>query len=104
MRLQWHPEAIQEFLKLETKIQEYLNKQIEKLPEKGVNWEKVDLVKREKIGLDAYRLKLNPRDNDEINHRIIFDITNDSNYKIIKLGNRPDFYDLENLEEAEQRI
>jgi mRNA-degrading endonuclease RelE of RelBE toxin-antitoxin system len=48
MRLQWHPEAIQEFLKLETKIQEYLNKQIEKLPEKGVKWEKVDLVKRKK--------------------------------------------------------
>jgi len=104
MRLQWHPEAIQEFLELKTKTQQYLNNYIEKLPEKDLNWEKIRLVKREKIGLDAYRLKLNPEEKDEINHRIIFDITNDSNYKIVKLGNRPDFYNLENLEEAKQRI
>ena len=104
MGLQWHPEAIQEFLELETKIQGYLNKYIEKLPKKDLNWEKVGRVKREKIGLDAYRLKLNPENREEINHRIIFDINNDSDYKIVKIGNRPGFYDLENLEEAEQRI
>lgn len=103
MRLQWHPEAIQEFLELDTKIQEYLNNYIEKLPDKGINWEKVGRVKREKIGLDAYRLKLNPEDKDEINHRIIFDI-DENKFKIVKLGTRPEFYDLENLEEAKQRI
>lgn len=50
------------------------------------------------------RLQWHPEDKDEINHRIIFDVTDDSDYKIVKLGPRPDFYDLENLEEAEQRI
>ena len=103
MTVQWHPEAVQEFLELETRVQEHLNK-IEKLPEKGLNWEKVSMVKRQKIGLDAYRLKLDPEETQEVNHRIIFDITDDNEYIIVKLGRRPAFYTLENLEEAKERI
>ena len=104
MGLQWHPEAIQEFLELETSTQEYLNKYVEKLPEKGLDWEKVGRVKRKNIGLDAYILKLIPEHREEINHRIIFKITDDNNCKIVKIGNRPNFYNLENLEEAKKRI
>lgn len=104
MRKEWHPEAIEEFLKLDQKAQEYINSEIEKLPEKGLNWKKVERIKREKIGLDAYKIKLKPGKIDEINHRIIFKIKNDNKYTIVKIGRRPSFYNLKNLEEAKKRI
>lgn len=103
MKIKWHPEAIEEFLSLDSSLQNYIEDKIQRLPEKGLKRDKVGRVNREKIGLDAYRLKLNPEEEPDINHRVIFDIA-DGNYEIILIDIRPDFYDIENLEKAKNRI
>lgn len=104
MRLQWAPRAIQEFLELDPEIQKHVNGCLEELPRRGLKWEKVRLIRRDRMALSAHRLKIDLDQKDQIDHRVIFDITEGGEYKIIKLGRRPDFYDLENLEEAQKRM
>jgi mRNA-degrading endonuclease RelE of RelBE toxin-antitoxin system len=104
MNIRWHEDAVEEFLELEPEAQEYITSRIDELPEKGLKWEKVESVRRDKVGLTAFRLKLDPGDRKEINHRIIFDIVEKGEFKIVKLGRRPEFYSLENLEEAQKRL
>ena len=104
MRLQWAPRAIQEFLELDPETQRHVNERLEELPQRGLKWEKVRPIKRDRIDLSAHRLKIDPDQKDQINHRVIFDVTEGGEYKIIKLGRRPEFYDLENLVEAQKRM
>jgi mRNA-degrading endonuclease RelE of RelBE toxin-antitoxin system len=101
--VKWHPIAVSEFLALDNNIQEDVNQKVEKLPDKGLSWEDVSRVKRERIGLDAFRLKINPEDNSAVNHRIIFDVDN-ADFLIATIGVRPDFYTLENLKKVEKRL
>lgn len=102
MGLDWHPKAVEEFLNLDESIQELVNNRIEKLPEKGLEWEKVGLVDRSEIGLSCYRLKVVGEDS-RLNHRVLFRVK-DEKFLILKVGKRPNFYDLENLEEARNRL
>ena len=102
MNIDWHPGAVEEFLSLDESIQEPVNNRVEKLPEKGLEWEKVGLVDRPEITLSCYRLKL-AEESSDLNHRVLFKVI-DGNYLILKVGKRPDFYDLENLEEAKKRL
>jgi mRNA-degrading endonuclease RelE of RelBE toxin-antitoxin system len=102
MNIEWHKKAEKEFLDLPETVQKEIKTQIERLPEEGTGWDKVELIIREKIGFKAYRLKIAPDDNDNLNHRIIFDIV-ESNYEIYKIGKRPGFYDKDNLKEIEKR-
>ncbi|MFB6116239.1 MAG: type II toxin-antitoxin system RelE/ParE family toxin [Candidatus Nanosalina sp.] len=102
MDIKWHKEAEKEFLQFPDRIQEKLKPYIEKLPEKGLNWDKVRLIEREDIGLEAYRIKVMPEEDRELNHRVIFDVEG-QNYVIYKIGQRPEFYGKENLREVEER-
>ena len=102
MNIGWHPGAVEEFLNLEQQLQKKVNAEIEKLPEEGLKWEKVGLVNRPEISLSCYRLKL-AEEGSNLNHRVLFKVI-DNSYLILKLGKRPDFYDLENLEEAKKRL
>ncbi|MFB6294154.1 MAG: hypothetical protein ABEI97_00180 [Candidatus Nanohaloarchaea archaeon] len=103
MTVKWHPAAVQEFLALDDEAQEQVNHHIEKLPENGLSWEKVERVKREHMGLDAFRLKIDPDDAPATNHRVLFDVDN-STFFIAKIGVRPGFYHPDNLGEAEKRL
>lgn len=102
MEILWNKEAKEEFLDLEKEIQEEINKYKDKLPEKGLKWEKVGLVFDSGLDLEAFKLKINPEDKEEINHRLIFDVEKDS-YVVYKVGERPDFYDSDNLEGVNKR-
>lgn len=102
MNIDWHPRAVEEFLDLEQRLQEKVSTEIEKIPEKGLKWEKVGLVDRPEISLSCYRLKL-VEEGSDLNHRVLFKVI-DGNYLILKMGKRPGFYDLENLEEAKKRL
>jgi hypothetical protein len=44
---------------------------------------KVGQIKREKIGINAVKLKLNSENIGEVNHKIVSEITEDINYKIL---------------------
>lgn len=102
MNIDWHPGAVEEFLNLEQQLQEKVSTEIEKLTEEGLKWNKVGLVDRPETGLSCYRLKLVEQGSD-LNHRVLFKVI-DGNYLILKVGKRPGFYDLENLEEAKKRL
>lgn len=103
MDIKWNIEAEKEFLQLPNHIQEKLRSYIEKLLEKGLEWDKVGFIQREDIGLEVYRIKIMPENVEELNHRVIFDIEGQS-YVIYKVGPRPGFYREENLREVENRI
>ncbi len=102
MELKWNLEAEKEFRNLENKVQEKIKTEIEKLPEKGLEWDKVGPVLKPKIDLKVFRIKINPEDNENLKHRIIFDVENQK-YIIYKVGNRTKFYSRENLEEVTDR-
>jgi hypothetical protein len=57
---------------------------------------------RKNMDLNCYRLKITDGSQD-LNHRAIFGIK-DNNFMIYKVGERPGFYDDENLRDAERRI
>lgn len=100
MKLDWHPTAVEELLELEETVQEEIIGEIEKLPDKGLEWKKVGLVDRPEIGFTGYRIKLESGD---LNHRVLFKIQDETFY-VLKVGRRPDFYHLENLAEARDRL
>jgi mRNA-degrading endonuclease RelE of RelBE toxin-antitoxin system len=100
MDIKWNGEAEEEFLQLPKHIQEKLKSYIEKLSGKGLEWDKAELIEREDIGLEVYRIKIMPENGEELNHRVIFDIE-DQSYVIYKVGSRPGFYSEENLREVE---
>lgn len=64
--------------------------------------EKVGPVFDPEIDLEVFRIKIDPEESNEINHRIIFDVE-DQKYVIYKVGERPKFYSKENLEEVKDR-
>ena len=103
MDIEWKKEAEKEFLQLPKDIQRKIKPYIEKIPEKGLNWEKIGFVQREDLGLEVYRLKIMPEEDETVNHRVIFDVQG-QNYVIYKVGKRPGFYEDENLREVEERI
>lgn len=103
MDLEWHPEAVEEFLELAEDVQKELNETLETLPDKGLEWNRVELVDRPEIDFTCYRLKIDPDRKPEINHRILFKVVEDS-FLILKIGKRPEFYTLENLEKARKRL
>ena len=103
MDIKWNGEAEEEFLQLPNHIQEKLRSYIERLSEKGLEWDKVELIEREDIGLEVYRIKIMDGNGEELNHRVIFDIE-DQSYVIYKVGSRRGFYSEENLREVEDRI
>lgn len=103
MDIEWNSEAEEEFLQLPNHVQERIKPYIEKLPEKGLNWDRVGFIEREDIGLEAYRIKIMPEDDEGLNHRVIFDVEGQK-YVIYKVGRRPGFYDEENLKQVENRI
>lgn len=100
MEIEWNSEAEKEFLQLPKNIQRGVKSCIEKLPEKGLNWDKVEYIGREDLDLEVFRLKIN---SEEVNHRVIFDVK-DQKYIIYKVGRRPGFYEKESLSEVENRI
>lgn len=102
LEIDWDLEAEKEFQDLSYKAQEKVRKEIEKLPEKGLKWEKVGPVFKPEIDLEAYRIKVDPEDKEGINHRIIFDVK-DQKYIIYKVGRRPGFYEKRNLKEIKDR-
>lgn len=102
LELKWNLEAEKEFLKLEKEVQEKIKTEIEKLPEKGLNWSKVGPLFNSEIGLNVFRIKINPENSDKINHRIIFDVEGQK-YVIYKVSNRAKFYSQENLKEVKDR-
>lgn len=103
MDVEWTSEAEKEFLQLPDHVQKEIKSYIEKLPEKGLNWDKVGFIQREDIGLEVYRIKIMSEADKELNHRVLFDVEG-TKYVIYKVGRRPGFYDEENLREAEDRI
>jgi len=100
MEIEWNSEAEKEFLQLPENIQREVKSCIEKLPEKGLNWDRVEYVERRDLDLEVFRLKIK---SEEANHRVIFDIEG-QNYVIYKVGRRPGFYKKESLSEVENRI
>lgn len=102
MEVEWHPDAREEFLKLEPETQEVVRDYKNELAEKGLKWDKVGLVSCPGLGLEAFRLKIDPGEHEEVNHRLIFDI-DDQEIVIYKAGKREGFYNRENLKEAEER-
>lgn len=102
MELDWATKAVEEFLELEDEVQQKILKAIEKLPEKGLEWEKIELIDRPKINFNCYRIKIDP-DKPNINHRVLFKVREKS-YMVLKIGVRPEFYSLDNLKEAQNRL
>jgi mRNA-degrading endonuclease RelE of RelBE toxin-antitoxin system len=103
MNIEWNSEAEEELLQHPDNIQKKIKAYIEKLPEKGLNWDKVGFIERKDIGLEVYRIKIMPENDEELNHRVIFD-TEGQKYVIYKVGPRTGFYDEENLRQVEKRI
>ena len=101
LEIRWNLEAEKEFRSLKENIQKKARKEIEKLPEKGLKWENVSPVFDLGIGLEAFRIKITS-DSEEINHRIIFDVEEQS-YVIYKVGPRSGFYSSESLKEVKDR-
>lgn len=102
MALKWNAEAEKEFQQLSRKAQEKVKQKLEKLPEKGLNWDKVGLVEEEGLDLQAFRIKVAPTDGD-VNHRVIFDFQ-EGDFIVYKVGERPGFYDQKSLEDVKKRI
>lgn len=102
MKIDWDLKAVEEFLELEKEAQRKINDSIEKLPENGLDWKKLELVKRNQLDLEIFRLKVDPSENQKINYRVLFDRWN-GNYYILKIGSRTNFYNKENLEQAKNR-
>lgn len=102
MDIRWVEEAEEEFLELPENVRREIRSYIEKLPEKGIGWQKVGKLEDKSLGLKVFRLKLMPEDG-ELNHRVIFDIK-DQKYIIYKVGAREGFYSDENLRQVERRI
>lgn len=102
MKIDWDLEAIDELLNLEDEIQSEVIQGIEELPERGLDWELVERVKRRELGIDFFRLKLDPEEKTEINHRVLFDVW-EGKFYILKIGSRENFYSRDELKEARSR-
>jgi mRNA-degrading endonuclease RelE of RelBE toxin-antitoxin system len=103
MDAEWREEASKEFLSLDEEVQSEVKKYVDTLEDKGLKWNKVGRVKRKELNLDLFSIKIMPDDNEEINHRVIFDVERDK-FMIYKVGPRDDFYRRENLGEVKDRM
>jgi phage-related protein len=90
LKIDWNREAEEELKQFDRTIQKEIIKQIERIPEKGTGWKKVEPLISPELDLEAFRLKIDPEEKENVNHRIIFDVKDDF-FVIYKVGEGPAF-------------